>query len=410
MKILHICTSDNNGGAAIAAMRLHRAMQSEGIDSTFFALDRSITDDISIKTVQQRKKIIKSLIGSIKLILFRKTKLSDKKGLFSDMSYGYKIGQFLDLQQFDIIYLHWINSNFLSLIGLEEILKTGKKVYWFLHDMFPITGGCHHSFECNGYFQNCGLCPYMKTNKPKDFSYKQLKRKHKILDKYDNLTFISPSKWLTECAKSSSLGQKHAVQCIPNIANDKYFNKQDKTFCKNLLGIQTNVNYIAFGAVSALSNPYKGFEYLEEALRILKERKVSCNLLVFGSSYNKQIEERLPYKCHFLGYLHDVYTLNLLYNSAEVFCVPSLAETFCQTALESVFCGTPVVAFNIGGLPDIVSENTGYLAEYKDAEDLANGIEQCLKRKSIDNSAIKEKCNPHAVVSMHKKMWGAIKK
>lgn len=401
---------DNSGGAAIAAMRLHRAMLENNIDSSFICLNRTLDKNEHIYTLDKKTRIKSKIVDRIKNHYFRKIYLSNKKGLFSNMTFGYKLNKFIKLKEYDIIYIHWCNNSFLSLKGLKEICKTGKQIYWFMHDMFPITGGCHHSFECNGYQKKCGNCPYMKTPSKDDFSSKQLRLKHKILDKYQNVSFISPSKWLYNCAIRSSLAKNHNVYRIPNIVNPNIFKKADKNICQKLLGLDENKKYISFGADGALTNPYKGYEYLERSLSIIRKKITdfeadNIELLIFGSTSNSSIEHNIPFKTHFFGYLHDVYSLNLLYNSTNVFCIPSLAENFCQTALESVFCGTPVVAFDVGGLPDIVSEKTGYLAKYKNIEDFAKGIELCLNRNKIDNFEIINNCNPDGVLKKHIELW-----
>ena len=72
--------------------------------------------------------------------------------------------------------------------------------------------------------------------------------------------------------------------------------------------------------------------------------------------------------------------LKKLYSSADVMVVPSKMETLGQTAIESLACGTPVVAFNNTGLSDIIShKKNGYLAEFLNEQDLANGINWILK-------------------------------
>lgn len=417
MKILHINTSDTAGGAAIAAMRLHKAMLAAGIDSTFFCFNRTINDDERILTVDKITKLRSRTLDVAKRMVFNKRYVSSSMGLFSNMKQGYKLGKFVNLNDYDVIYIHWVNGGFLSLNGLEEICKTGKKIFWFMHDMFPITGGCHHSYTCTLYRYNCGDggCHYMKNFKsPRSFAYKQLKLKHKILDKYTNLSFVAPSKWLYECSKASSLGQKHAVYHIPNLLDENVFRPLDKAFCRQVLNLPKDKKIVLFGADSALTNPYKGFEYLVKALQKLKEdsgiKDEEILLVIFGSSENSEIKMRLALPCHFFGYLHDTYSLNLLYNAADVFCMPSLAEAFGQTALESIFCGTPVVAFDVGGLPDFVSEKTGYLAKYEDADDFASGIEACLQCGRIDNESMIEMCKAERVVKKHCEMWKSSKK
>ena len=188
-----------------------------------------------------------------------------------------------------------------------------------------------------------------------------------------------------------------------------YARKYAQSFARHLLGLPQAKKYLLFRADSALKNPYKGFDYLEAAVKILKSKAHQYDdleLIVFGSSENSEIKKRLALPCYFFGYLHDTYSLNLLYNVADVFCMPSLAEAFGQTALESIFCGTLVVAFDVGGLPDFVSEKTGYLAKYEDAEDFASGIEACLQRGKIDNESVIEMCKAERVVKKHCEMWG----
>ena len=179
---------------------------------------------------------------------------------------------------------------------------------------------------------------------------------------------------------------------------------------RRLLGLRPDRRYLLFGADSALTNPYKGFEYLVKALNLLKQKEQynDIELIVFGSSKNESIEQKLPYPCHFFGYLHDVYALNLLYNAADVFCMPSLAEAFGQTALESVFCGTPVVAFDVGGLPDFVLEKTGYLAKYEDVEDFACGVELCLQLDRIDNELVIGACSSAKIIKQHEAVWKSL--
>jgi glycosyltransferase involved in cell wall biosynthesis len=154
------------------------------------------------------------------------------------------------------------------------------------------------------------------------------------------------------------------------------------------------IKIIGFGADSALKNIYKGWSYLQDALRILAEDeslKYMCiEIVIFGSNYNKSIADKIPFPAHFLGHLNDELTLVMMYNMLDVFVCPSLAEAFGQTILESLVCNVPVVGFDVGGITDMVNIDTGYLAKYKDSVDLANGISLLLKNpKSNVNEYIK---------------------
>ncbi|HQW83117.1 MAG TPA: glycosyltransferase, partial [Ferruginibacter sp.] len=157
----------------------------------------------------------------------------------------------------------------------------------------------------------------------------------------------------------------------------------DKKEAKNILDIPTNTTVISFGAVS-IESYRKGWIYLNKAVLLLKEDKLFTDviLLIFGSDYNKEIAESIPFKTKFLGYLGDEYSTALAYNASDVFVVPSLADNQPTTVQESLACGTPVVGFNVGGIPDmIMHKQNGYLAKYEDENDLAIGIKYCLENK-----------------------------
>lgn len=379
MKVLHINTSSTKGGAAIAAYRLHLEMRKRGIDSTFFSFEELRTSNYISVSLLSRYLIFPVI--KIKNILFRKKFLdSKKKGLFSNLNYGLHLNLKKVISDYDVIYIHWINGGFLSLHSLESILASGKKIFWFMHDMFPITGGCHHSFECTGYQKLCGNCSYLKKQSKYDFSYRQINRKLKLLNKFNNVSFIAPSKWLYNVTSLSTIAKTHKVLCIPNVLDENIFKKLDKNSCRLLFNIPQDYKIILFGADSALTNPYKGFSYFIDALKNLSN---ACNekimVVIFGAEKVISIEKDIPYETLFLGSLRDNYTLAALYNSADVFCIPSLAENYANTILEALHCETPVVGFNIGGIPDLVSNKTGYLAEYKNSQDFSYGIKKVLQ-------------------------------
>ena len=92
-----------------------------------------------------------------------------------------------------------------------------------------------------------------------------------------------------------------------------------------------------------------------------------------------------------------------------MFVAPSIQENLANTVMESLSCGTPVVAFNIGGMPDmIVHKKNGYLAKPFDTEDLACGIEYCLNK--IENrdyiaADIHERFAPKRIAEQYYKIY-----
>ncbi len=172
---------------------------------------------------------------------------------------------------------------------------------------------------------------------------------------------------------------------IPYPINTRNWKPINKFHAKNILGIDTNKKVILFGAIGGTKDPRKGSHFLEEALKILRDSyyeniENKIQILVFGEESNKQNINNLP--VDFLGSFSDDLSLRVIYSAADVMVVPSIQEAFGQTASEAHACGTPVVAFKIGGLVDIVSHReTGYLADPYDSNSLAYGINWCLENE-----------------------------
>src|SRR5690606_17254640 len=129
--------------------------------------------------------------------------------------------------------------------------------------------------------------------------------------------------------KQSALTKEKPLFYIPNYLDDDIFKPFDKSIAKNILNIDQDEIVIAFGAIS-IESPYKGWEYLKEALELLYQDAnfKNVSILIFGSGYKKEITEAIPFKIKFVGYLSNEYAINLMYNAADVFIAPSIAEVF----------------------------------------------------------------------------------
>lgn len=371
MKILHINYSDIEGGAAIAASRHNEAMRRVGIDSSMLVVSRKGKGGLYVKTVLKNKYALffYSHIYLYLSLIF--SKLYNPFAKFSFAFWGFRLHKLPLVKQADIIYLHWINGSMASVKEIECLLKMGKTVFWYMHDMYPLTGGCHYAFDCQKYKVECCNCPMVRRKFPFDAVKYQFRRKMKSWTKYSNLQVVAPSRWLGNCSRESTIFGGHKVTICPNVLDTDLFKPVDKFFARNLLNIHSDKKLILFGADS-LKSDYKGWEYLRTALNLLDKDEYEC--MIFGSE-NENIENDIRIKAYFTGYLRDVYSLVLAYNAADVFVSPSLADNFPNVILEAMSCGTPCVGFNVGGIPDLICHRkTGYLSKYKNADDLVNGI------------------------------------
>jgi glycosyltransferase involved in cell wall biosynthesis len=393
----HLPTSGN------AAFRLHSALLKAGVDSSMLSLSADLCGDSRIRHLNPLYQIVAFLDGKVLNYLTRKAER--KFGLFSFPVLGIDIAGKEQIKKADIIYLHWINGGFLNLHSIKKIAKLNKPVIFFMHDMWTITGGCHHSFQCEKYKSQCNACQIFSEHKRNDLSKIEFIRKVKLLSSFDNLYFVAPSTWLYNCAEHSKLTTNKPLFYIPNIIDNELFKPFDKAIAKQILNIDPDIKVISFGAIS-LNSPYKGFVYLKNAIEII-ERKLENKkilVLIFGSSYDKQVSDGIPFKVKFMGRLNDDFSTVLAYNASDVFISPSLADNLPTTVMESMCCGTPVVGFNVGGIPDMIQhKENGYLAKYMDAVDLANGIIFCLTHN------IKGKLlpvfEPSNIVRMHMELF-----
>lgn len=404
-KVTHIQFSMSSAGSA--AFRLHKAFLANGIGSSILSLLPPDTYDEKIKSLRKRNKILADFDQQLQSFLVRKH-IKSEYGLFSYPILGNNISKHPLVVNSDIIYVHWTLHGFLNLKNLQQLVSLGKPVIFFLHDMWSITGGCHHSFECDKYTVTCVKCPMFNKGTTVDWVALEFRKKKKLYSRYKNIFFITPSTWLQGCTQKSALTKDMPIVHIPNILDRTIFKPFAKKIAKQILNIDPEEIVIAFGAVT-LNNPYKGWEYLKTALAVLKCSPESYKItaLIFGGNYNQSIADAIPFKTKFMGYLKDEYTSALVYNAADVFVAPSLADNLPFTVLESLACGTPVTAFKTGGIPDMVQhKKNGYLANYRDADDLAEGIKFCINERL--SGYLAEQFNSDAIIRKHKELINQI--
>ncbi len=373
MKVLIINTFDAGGGAARAAYRLHRALLSVGVESYMLVQDKQGDDYTVIGPETKAEKFInlfRFLLDQLPLMQYKKRSPT----LFSTAIWGNrKVRKIINKLNPDIVHLHWVAAGMLS---VEDIGRIKKPVVWSLHDMWAFTGGCHYDEGCGSYEKKCGKCRVLRSQSEKDISRKVWYRKERVFQKIQNLTIVGLSQWIGNCAKESSLFRGKNVVFLPNPIDTNLFKPFDKEKARKLWNFPSNKRLILFGAMSATSDPRKGFKELKEAFRFLKRNDIE--LIVFGSGEPKRVPD-FGFRVHYVGKLQDEVSLVTLYSAADVMVVPSLQENLSNAIMESLACGTPVVAFDIGGNRDMIEhEGNGYLARPYDVEDLARGIEWVL--------------------------------
>mgnify|MGYP001826404091 CR=1 FL=1 len=377
MRVLHISYSDLAGGASVSAFRLHQALRAAGVDSSMLVAKR-VSDDPHV--VQHRKfgsKWSRALRSQIEPRYIRWS-AGGQVRQFSIGAMGGVGGDQIAQLAPDIINLHWVSGGFVS---IGDIARLPHPLVWTLHDMWAFTGGCHYAYDCQRYTESCGTCPQLGSHQESDLSHKVYQKKRRLWGS-GSLQIVTPSTWLGECAAKSSLFGSYPRELIPYGLDLEIFRPSPRVEARERFGIDPSIPILCYGAVASLSDPRKGYDLLLEALRGARAelQAMGAEVLIFGTPEIKvETDPETGLRCHHVGHLSKQEDIALAYGCADVFVAPSRADNLPNTVLESIACGTPVAAFSIGGIPDMVQVgDNGYLAEPFSTEQLGRGIVSLL--------------------------------
>jgi glycosyltransferase involved in cell wall biosynthesis len=399
VKVLILSAKDIGGGAARAAYRQHQGLLSAGIDSQMLVQNKQSVDNTVIASkskVQRGISAIKPAIDLFPLALYSKRDRSIN--IFSSQWLPNNILSKIEQIDPDIINIHWICGGF---VPIEALTKFKRPIVWTLHDMWGFTGGCHYSGECDRYQHSCGACPQLGSSRNWDLSRWNWQRKAKAWQSV-NLTIVTPSNWLAKCAQNSSLFKNLPVKVIGNGINPQIYQPHPTQLARKILNLPQDKKIILFGALNGTEDRRKGFPLLLSALKNLQqlESPEQVELVIFGTSAPVNPVD-FGYKAHYTGKFNDDISLSLLYAAADVFVASSVQDNLPNTVLESIFCGTPCVAFNIGGMPDMIEhQKNGYLAQPFVPEDLAQGIHWILADETR-HQQLADNCRSKAIAEFN---------
>jgi glycosyltransferase involved in cell wall biosynthesis len=368
MRILQLSTYDTGGGAAKAAYRLHHALRNIGEESQMLVQQKR-SDEPTIHRVPKG-------LPRLAMMLSQRMEVWQQAGKsreFLDLAWWANgLAQEINAFQADIVHLHWVSRGFLPIPTLAYI---NAPIVWTLHDMAAFTGGCHYSAGCEQYQNACGNCPLLVHPSGNDLSRQTWQRKANAWEGL-KIQIVSPSHWLADSARKSSLFAEQPIQVIHNGIGLNLFKPQTSNW-RERLAIPAEKRLILFGAFNARDDKRKGIDYLLAALPKLASLNAAC--IIFGANAPEN-PPLLGLPLYYTGYIENEQAMADLYAAADVFIAPSLEDNLPNTVVEALASGTPVVAFNSTGLPSMIShQENGYLAKAFDAEDLAAGIAWVLE-------------------------------
>ena len=385
MNITHIACVDIQGGAARSTYRLHRGLLEIGQNSCLF-VEHRLSDDPTVREfryptgfferVQRRSYRWSMERTGGRQIARRKAHAS----YYSDDRSQHRSIQLGQIPPWEILHLHWI-SNFLDYRSFFKHVPQDRPIVWTLHDMNPFTGGCHFDGGCGRFTERCGACPQLESSVPNDFSRASWYRKRSGYASLrpEVLRLVTPSNWLAQKVRESSLLGRYRVDVIPYGLDTEIFRPRDRAAARDVLGIRQDADVVLFLADYA-PEARKGLTLLTDAIRELPDSANLC-LLVLGRG---RIE--LPpgvAKIH-LEYVSSDRILSMIYSAADVFALPALQDNLPNTALEALACGLPIVAFSAGGIPEIFRDGIeGRLVSSGEVAALRSAVSEVLQDKAL---------------------------
>ena len=386
MKILHLGYSDSKGGAAIAMMRLHKSLIEKNIDSNILVAEKNSNDPKVIGPT----KSLEIILNDLKKILVRQKKFIFKSNDSFSHSlnfFGSNIVDKINKINPDIVNLHWVNNELLS---IAQIGKIKQPIVWTFVDMWPMCGGEHYT-ETTRYKDG-----YLKNNRETQSRGIDLnriiwsKKKKEWKSKIKKIVCISD--WLEKKTKESDLFRDKDISKINCNIDLNEWKPIDKNVAKKILNLPLDKKFFLFLSTNGVNYKRKGFRYVDSALKKLSSKRSDFELIIVG---RKSIMDKKEYNFRFIDKILDgnPVELRLLYSACEAVLMPSTIEAFGQVALEASSCGIPTVGFKDTGIEDIIEHKVnGFLSNYLDQDDFDKGVNWTLNLNEEDSKNIYKSC------------------
>ena len=378
-----------SGGAAVAARRLHQGLLQAEVGSRLWYSSRDVLPSeaelaagegmhaapwprMDVSMVARANRTVHECFRKLQLRLRRNYYRRGRRrqgGGFVGARQSIKTPFDPKIFDGDIVHFHWVGK-LIDFPSFFESMPKERPLVWSLHDMNPMTGGCSHAGDCDGFTRRCGDCPILARPGPRDLSNQELSIKHDAL-RGRRVFVIAPSHWMASMARKSSLFSECPVSVIRNPIDTAVFYPENKRLARKTLGLPEDGICLLYAAESVEVNEKGINEYLAVLREVSKSRPVFG--LAFGRGEIVSQVEKAP--IHSLGYLSSPSKMRMAYSAADIFVIPSHAETISQTTVEAFACGTPAVAFAVGGIPELVRDGeTGFLAPLRDVGRMSEHI------------------------------------
>lgn len=383
MRILSLSTSDWRGGAAKVAYYLTAGLRERGHHADLLvqekASDASFVEELPRLPKRHRDPISRRIAYRLS---YDALNLSSPNGnsAFSRER----------LAKYDLVHIH--DQPPVSLVDLFRKVK--KPLVWTVHSMTPLTGNCNFSFDCDRWTKSCGSCPkfgiWPLIYQHRDASAEVLKIKRFIYSRM-NFQAVGVSDWTTRQISQSVMGcQPHQTVQNPSWTPD--YHPVDRNAARTRLGVPENAFAIMFSVSGNSADLRKGFDLVVEAARKIRAEWPDADRVFLLPTGIISPDDKLAMALSDLNglpprHVSDVSLLRDYYNAADIVWHPSRADTSSMVSLEAFGCGTPVIAAQVGGVPEIVEqERCGLLIPSNDSGALVAATRRLIDNPDLSNS------------------------
>ena len=389
MKVIHLATHDNYGGAARAAYRQHLALLGEGIDSRMLVRHKH-SDDPRVQIYNGKRDPFSRVQRTMRRSWVERLEKASRThglGTLTDPRADLLRFSVPEIDEADVINIHK-TERFVDLPALFHDLPAEKPIVLTVHDISPATGGCDYPGSCGRFQNGCCKCPILKSSTLNDYSHRIFELRRKAYSTRDPRRFAlaADSHWTGEMARKSALTRDCRIEVIHYGIDQSVYSPIKRDEARMALGIGLGEAVLCFAAHD-ISLSHKGGAQLAEALDSIQGDR-PLRLLTMGSGH---IKAPARFRHTHFGKIESDELQALIYRAADVFIIPSLEEAFGQTALEAVACGTVVAGFEVGGIVDIVkNEVNGQLVERGDSVALSQAIVHLLDNPLMRANWVKQ--------------------
>lgn len=405
--ITHVNTSDTGGGAERIATSLHRGCLSRGLDSVL-AVGRRLTNDPTVFEIPNDARrggwfyamaSLSARASSVEEKLPGVWRLRQLADLLSRPSRW--VDDFTGREHFDypatyelphlggrsadLIHCHNLHGSYFDLRELPALSAT-TPVVLTLHDAWALAGHCAHSLDCDKWKSGCGACPQLSLPPAvrRDATAGNWKTKAEVYA-HSKLFVATPSRWLMRKVEISMMAPGiEEARVIPQGVDLSIFHPGDQRRARLARDINPAAKVVVFAAGNLKQSAWKDYATLRAAIELLGGASGDQKVLLLAVGDSAPSERVGRAEVRFVPFTQDPRDMADLYRCADVYAHAAKVETFPTAVMEAMACGVPVVASNVGGIPEQVDPGvTGFLVPPGDATALAERIGWLLRDEVI---------------------------